>query len=178
MVDLGSLGGGFGEAVAVSDSGVVVGYSYTAGEISYSHPFVWTQEGGMTDLAPLATGGIATAVNDDGVVVGYGTDGSGMTRAFVWSLEGGLVELNPVDGRDSFASGVSADGLVVGSTFTADGGLQGFAWTATEGMVYLDPLGGWSYSQVNSVTRNGRVFGFSYAPGAGHATIWNGRRRR
>jgi probable HAF family extracellular repeat protein len=182
MVDLGSLGGPFGEAVAVSESGVVVGYSYTAGDISYSHPFVWTRETGMMDLGVLGDGnsGVATAVNDDGVVVGYTTtDGSAMTRAFLWTREGGMVALNPVDGRDSFARGVSADGLVVGSTLTADGGgLHGFAWTASGGMVDLDPLGGWSYSQVNSVTRKGLVFGFSYAPGgAGHATIWNGRRR-
>ena len=44
-------------------------------------------------------------------------------------------------------------------------------------MVDLAPLTGSPYGQVNSITKNGLVFGFSYGPGgAGHATIWNSRR--
>jgi probable HAF family extracellular repeat protein len=55
MIDLGTLGGRFGEALAVSDAGVVVGYSYTAEAVSHLHPFVWTRETGMRDLGVLGT---------------------------------------------------------------------------------------------------------------------------
>jgi probable HAF family extracellular repeat protein len=182
MIDLGSFGGPFGEALAVSDSGVVVGYSYTAGDISYSHPFVWTQETGMIDLGLLGTGngGLATSVNDDGIVAGYtSTEGGQGTRAFVWTREGGMVAIGPVDGRDNYASGISADGLVVGSTLAADGGgLDGFTWTAAEGMVDLGPADGRAYAQIDSVTKSGIVFGFSYSPAsAAHATVWNAPKR-
>ena len=43
-------------------------------------------------------------------------------------------------------------------------------------MVDLDALEWLAHGQVNSVTKIGLVFGFSYAPGgAGHATVWDGR---
>ena len=107
LVDLGSLGGPYGEAVAVSDTGAVVGYSYTAGDPSYPHPFMWTQVTGMIDLGTLANGysGYATAVNDDGIVVGYtATLGNEELRAFKWSFATGMLNLGTPSGGDSYAT--------------------------------------------------------------------------
>jgi len=176
MIDLGSLGGRFGEALAVSDTGVVVGYSYTAGDPSYPHPFVWTADTGMIDLGTPVNGfGSATAVNHKGDVVGYSsTNGNSDVRPFQWSFASGMINLGTSTGGDSFAVGISTNGLVVGNSVTADGyGLQGFAWTPAKGLVNIDSTEPGTYTQIESVTDNGRAFGFKYHSGGdGHATVW------
>ena len=52
MVDLGTLGGRYSNAVAVTASGQVVGNSTLAGD-TVSHAFSWTASGGMVDLGTL-----------------------------------------------------------------------------------------------------------------------------
>jgi probable HAF family extracellular repeat protein len=175
MIDLGSFGGRFGEALAVSSTGVVVGYSYTAGEVQHPHPFAWTALTGMIDLGTLrdGTSGYAQAVNDNGVVVGYSsTMGNDFVRGFVWRPLHRPQELG-TPGRESYASGVSKAGLVVGNNYSADGLNQtGFAWTRDDGMVDLPPLIG-QFSQIVGVTRNDVAFGYDVA--GGHAMIWRRR---
>ena len=63
MIDLGTLGGSYGSAVAVNNHGLVVGYSGTAsGE---THMFSWTRRGGMADRGTLGgTFGYAAAVSN------------------------------------------------------------------------------------------------------------------
>jgi probable HAF family extracellular repeat protein len=71
MVDLGTLGGTFSVALAVSPGGQVVGFSNTAGDAE-QHAFSWTQAGGMVDLGTLGgTFSEALAVNPGGQVVGF-----------------------------------------------------------------------------------------------------------
>src|SRR5260370_26017069 len=69
--DLGTLGGTFSGAIAVSNSGQVVGESTTAGDTE-NHAFSWTAGGGMVDLGTLGgTTSVAFAVNgSDQVVAG------------------------------------------------------------------------------------------------------------
>ena len=60
----------FSYAVAVNDSGQIVGYSTTPGNLA-DHPFLWTAAGGMVDLGTFGgTLTAATAVNANGQVVG------------------------------------------------------------------------------------------------------------
>src|SRR5207302_3507687 len=81
-IDLGSLGGGESQAVAIDDRGRVVGYSTTA--TGAQHAFLW-QNGKMTDLGTLP--GVAgtfngveneqfvpTGINDRGQIVGLAHD--------------------------------------------------------------------------------------------------------
>src|SRR5438034_9590047 len=71
MVDLGTLGGSSGTALAMSASGQVVGYSDVAGNAA-SHAFSWTPANGITDLGTLSgSASTALAVNASGQVVGY-----------------------------------------------------------------------------------------------------------
>lgn len=81
------------EASAVSNAGLVVGWSETwAGEDSLgpAHAVVWSPAGSAyqpaQDLGTL--GGLvsrASAVNDLGEVVGWSHDAGGVVRAFLWS---------------------------------------------------------------------------------------------
>jgi probable HAF family extracellular repeat protein len=175
MIDLGSFGGQFGEALAVNDNGMIVGYSYTAGNISYPRPFAWTEATGMVDLGVLGSGNgaYAVALNNKNVVVGYSaTVGNEVLRAFKWTASDGLVDLGTLSGSDSYATGVNDEGVIVGNNYTADGqGLQGLVWSNETGMMMA--LTGPIYSQLGKITKTGSVIGFGYGPGGfGHATLW------
>jgi probable HAF family extracellular repeat protein len=69
-VDLGTLGGDSSYANAVSDSGAVVGGSWTAGNASWT-AFAWSPQSGMMSLdSPNGGRSEAIATNDD-LIVGY-----------------------------------------------------------------------------------------------------------
>ena len=104
MVDLGTLGGLGSRAVAVNDSGQVVGTSQAAD--GSNHGFSWTTGGGMIDLGALGPNGRPAAVNESGEVVGtrYGDDGS--QHAFLWTASGGMVDLGTLGGDQSSAAAI------------------------------------------------------------------------
>ncbi len=135
MQDLGTLGGDWSEAYAVSaDGAVVVGAAENAA--GNWRAFRWTAAGGMQDLGTL--GGydsFANAVSADGSVVVGWSDG----RAFRWTASGGMQDL----GLGGWPWGVSADGsVVVGWAENAAGQERAFRWTASGGMQDLGTLGG------------------------------------
>jgi probable HAF family extracellular repeat protein len=83
MVDLGTLGGSFSFATAVSPSGQVVGDSLLLG--FENHAFSWTQSGGMVDLGTLGgIGSLANAVNRRGEVAGSSFTAGGEFHATLW----------------------------------------------------------------------------------------------
>ena len=152
IVDLGSLGGDYSQAFAVSNSGAVVGASSTAD--GSGHAFLWTQQSGMVDVGV----GVALAVNDRGQVVGYSVTTDGQVHAFSWTRTGGMIDLGPGQ-----ALGVNDRGQVVGTTGTTFS--EGFSWTAAKGMVDLGPAVAWA------VSKNGDVVGGADFNGAGHAFL-------
>ena len=54
MADLGTLGGDFSVATAISDAGLIAGYSSIAGgNMPPYRPFLWTAVQGMINLGTL-----------------------------------------------------------------------------------------------------------------------------
>ena len=143
-IDLGTLGGTESYAVAVNDSGQIVGFAYaylpaipaswnckpvqvTPGVWICAHAFSWTPTGGMVDLGTL--GGAAPdgspalsnahAVNASGQVVGTSFTGiPGQLHAFSWTPAGGMVDLGTLGGKWSFPLALNASGQVVGYSTT------------------------------------------------------------
>ena len=83
MTDIGSLGGGYGEANGINSGGQITGISLTAGHAL--HAFLYSN-GAMKDLGTL--GGASSAglgINSGGQVVGYSLTANNAQHAFVYS---------------------------------------------------------------------------------------------
>ena len=163
MVDLGA-----GQALAVNDTGWVVGGGDTA--------FLWTEAAGRVDLGTL--GGplsAAYAVNDSGQVVGYSMTSANLNHAFFWTKATGMVDLHTSAEPyiHSSARSINAGGQVVGYAYTSDFKNHAFSWTEKGGMVDLGTLGG-ANSQAQGVNSSGQIIGWSdTATGERHAVLWN-----
>src|SRR5215510_9219234 len=168
MQDLGTLGGGSSAAVAVSESGHVVGESD-------GHAFLWTQAGGMIDLGTLGgSTSAAAAVNVAGQVVGWSFTAEGTRHAFFWSPSQGMIDLGTLGGADSDAWAVNDVGQVAGES---DGphGHHAFLWTQAEGMIDLGHLvGSCCFSRAHRINQAGQVIGVSTNPRGAvlHAFSW------
>ena len=158
ITELGTLGGTYSSATAVSaDGAVVVGAADMAGNTA-RHAFRWTSAG-MADLGTLGgTYSSANAVSADGtVVVGTSyTAGDVAYHAFRWS-RAGMADLGTFGGTTSFANAASSNGaVVVGAAYTAgDAALRAFRWTSA-GMVDLGTLGG-TASYATAMSNDGAV---------------------
>ena len=114
MIDLGTLGGTFGEVSSINNQGQIVGQSNVTGDYG-PHPFLW-QKGVMTDLGDLVTipgeAGPAGAdwVNDFGEVVGVSINNDYAFHAFLWR-QGTMTDLGTLGGT-SVAYGINAGGQV------------------------------------------------------------------
>ena len=117
MIDLGDLGGGDTQALAINDAGQVVGHSETVDDDT--HAFLWTKETGMIDLGTLGgQDSYASDITNDGMVVGWSRDPDGDYRVFIWR-DGVMTDLNDLlpEGFDmtlTLARGVNTAGQVVG----------------------------------------------------------------
>ena len=114
ITDLGTLGGSFTVATAISASGRVVGVARLSLDVG-SRPFLW-HNGTLIDLSTQGapTGFIPNAINAAGQIVGD-LGGGGHVRAILWQ-HGTAIDLDTPPGQDSFAFGINASGEVVGHT--------------------------------------------------------------
>jgi|GEM_PF-1003114 len=120
LTDLGTLGGATSRALAINDSGMVVGASDTEG--GAEHGFAWIADGGMVDVTPEATRGAAVGVNAAGVVAALRADGDAQVVVrwqsgsgdILWSYAGAFD--NP-----TAVFGPTASGKVAGTSTGGDG---------------------------------------------------------
>jgi probable HAF family extracellular repeat protein len=175
MQDLGTLGGSWSDALAVSADGqVVVGEARNAA--NQVRAFRWTATGGMQILGTLggAISNARCASLDGSRVVGLAYNSGNQSRAFLWTVSGVMQDLGTLGGPNSFANGISANGdVVVGGATNNSRQTCAFRWTTTSGMEDLGTLGG-SRTVANAVSAEGRVVvGFAYnAAGLIRAFRW------
>lgn len=157
MQGLGSLGGSFSIARAVSGDGkVIVGDSSTGDE---RRAFRWTESGGMQSLGNLGFASSASAVSGDGsVIAGEIMFENFDYRAFRWTERGGMQDLGTLGGNASFVTDISADGrVIVGGSYIEPDAYEtrAFRWTEATGMQSLGSLG--RESSAYKVSRDGTV---------------------
>lgn len=159
--DLGTLGGDFSDAVALSaDGSIIVGNSTTSD--GKNRAVKWTN--GVTSPVDLGTlnnnTSYAKAVSADGmVIVGYAEYAPNVSHAVSW-MNGALTptDLGTLGGATSTANVVSANGRVIaGQSETSNGELHAASWT--DGALSPSDLGtlGGYYSDVLTLSADGSV---------------------
>ncbi|PVZ20484.1 MULTISPECIES: autotransporter domain-containing protein [unclassified Pseudomonas] len=155
MTDLGTFGGNYADATAVSaDGSVVVGQ---AGLASGSMAFRW-ESGTLQALGTLGgSDSFARAVSADGTsVVGVSSLPNRNLHAFLWQA-GAITDLGTLGGDHSTATAINANGqVVVGASFLAGSSApHAFRWSAGT-MQDLGTLGGY-YSDAQFISADGSV---------------------
>lgn len=180
MVGLGRLplpNYNYSTADQVNSAGMIVG---TSGELYSStqrRGFIWTTNGGMTDVGHLGGGwSLAKFVSSNGTVVGTSAIGFGLGRAFAWTANGGITNMGALGGFDSGPVGMNKNGLVMGvATGNAGNGGQwqyAFAWTASNGIQALT-LGGNSFPRAISEGGHILASGFTSPTGVPRGILWS-----
>lgn len=131
MTDLGTLGGPQSEANAISDRGVIVGWSDTVPrnvQWNSLHAFLW-RDGHIQSLGTLRSGwgSEASAINNRGQVVGWSHvyDEGTSPHAFGWQ-DGQMINLGTLPGdSESFAEGINERGQVRAQKATDRAGFSG-----------------------------------------------------
>lgn len=163
VVDLGSLGGTGGEALAVNDSGQVVGFSETSSR--QNHAFLW-KNGTMQDLGTLGgDNSTAFAINAAGQVVGFSSTSSGEVHAFLWE-QGVMKDLGTLGGTYSEAHGINDSGQVVGRSDTPTGVMRAFIWE--KGVMKKLPVIDKTFAYAAGINNVGAVVGYYRVKGVGN----------
>ncbi len=165
---LGTLGGTYSSASAVSDDGIIAGEAANLDE--QSRATRWIRPDNIQDLGTL--GGVSSDAQDissDGsVIVGSSGAAVGDGGAFRWTYNDGMQYLGTFR-----AEGVSSNGsVVVGRAFSPS---RAIVWTEASGMQELPSLGGFG-SEAFDVNNNGSaIVGYSaLSNGYPRATLWSG----
>ena len=140
--DLGTLGE-TSEATDINDHGTVVGQSRTV--YGVVHPFLWTQEVGMVDLAENQEFNTrAIQINSNNHVLCEAFD-TYVFQGYVWSLDNGFEDLGALNLSSplTIPKSMNENGHVVGSSRGPRGMMRAFFWTSAIGMMDIGAPG-WS----------------------------------
>jgi uncharacterized membrane protein len=157
---MGTLGGAFSVATAISNTNLATGESEDASGLLTA--FLWNGSSMMGLPTPRGvSGSVGMGVSENGNVTGLALSASNPSnyQAFVW--KGGEMVL--LEGALSAGNAVNNDGVVAGDT------LYGAAmWTASGTRVDLGD------GEALAINNAGVIAGFISTPLAGaHASVWN-----
>ena len=165
VIDLGTLGGGYGEAYSVNESGHVTGQS--SDPHGTLRPFLW-RNGRMIDLGvldPAVPYGVGADVNNHDWVVGTSDVNHGSAaHAFLWR-DGKMTDLGTLGGGFSAAYAVNDRGQVVGESQTGSGQVHAFLWQDGQ----MTDLG---LNNARDINNRGQVVGGTVFGSDFHAYRW------
>ena len=167
-VDLGTLGGLNASAIAVNDSGHIVGVAdNVAGQ---QRAFVY-KGGVMHDLGTLGgTASNANDINEKGEIIGRALLANGAIRAFLYK-DGVMQDLGTLGGAASVAFGINDKGEVVGFARISTG--QAHAFLYKDGIMYDLGTNGGTESRAYGINNRGDIVGqYTNADGSVHAFIY------
>jgi len=189
ITDLGSLGFGVTDALAINSNGQVTGYSYLSKEIQIPcppakygqpkkcfeapyHAFLWSN-GKMTDLGTLGGNFSAgNAINRSGEVVGAAQTRAGYSDSALWNGQT-ITDLAPLGVLD--ASGINDSGQIAGMC-GPNTGSGSFACVVSNGNVtaLTAPPAFPDCNEAIAINNNGQVLGTcGDASGAVRAVVWS-----
>lgn len=149
-----------GEAYAINDAGVIVGFGH-ASDTDPVSAFRWSAKGGLQILSGGQS--IPYDVNEAGQAVGVSSD-----RAVIWEANGTMRDLGnlPRGGADDLQGDrINNLGIVIGRT-QGSGEDTHFLWTTSSGMVRIadaiDPGDPW-YARLHSGDAKLYVYGLNDA---------------
>ena len=167
-----------GDATAINDAGVVVGWYRSNGGWTAAR---WTSPTQRLNLPKLPgfSNALAEGINQAGTIVGYATSSTFLnSRAWIWTQAGGIKPLPDLGGGSSLAMGINTAGVAVGFSADPQQVTHAVKWTATGAVVDLNPMG--ATSEALAVNDSGDVGGWVFPKGgnATHAFLWrrNGTR--
>lgn len=178
MKDLGTLGGSDAWATVITDSGLVLGRSFTSNTPNPDSgfptldPFLWDGHR-MIDLGNLG-GDISWPwwVNNQGQVVGYSLDATGTVHAFLWD-RGRIINIGAPGDYSSGAFWINEAGVITGFDNLSGDNPGAALWNHGRETI-LGTLPGYDgWAQGSSVNNAQQVVGWSISDdGTTHAFLW------
>lgn len=108
---LGISAGTDSQAIAINDSGLIVGQENSIAFVD--------NVGQFTNISPGGAGGYADSINNAGQVTGYFDVSSSSYHAFLYNSSGNsLADLNPAGWNDSSGAKINSNGQIVGSLYS------------------------------------------------------------
>ncbi|WP_018681723.1 hypothetical protein [Actinokineospora enzanensis] len=159
-VDLGTLGGDRGRALAINNPGTIVGEAQTAA--GAWRAVRWDSQG-IRDLGTVTgdDSGRAVAVNDRGVSVGMTGTAAGLTHPVRWNRHGVITALALPSGYPAgTVTGITEHGVAYGQLTGTGGEKRAVLWDPDGSARVLSTLGGTS-DTVSDVTECGVAVGQS-----------------
>jgi len=152
VIDLGTLGGLYSEAIGINKSGLIVGNSQIAS--GYVHAFLYSNNV-MTDLGTLGgPNSYAIAINDSGQIVGNSDLADGTSHAFLYKA-GVMTDLGAVSAVSINTSGQILVSDSIFASVYSNGAMQPLPQPPCNG--------GFQYAAAYAMNDSGDVVGEAWA---------------
>jgi probable HAF family extracellular repeat protein len=170
---LGTLGGTHSVANDVNDAGIAVGNS-TLTDGTTPRAFVWTEEGGMSDLYPdwPSRDYVGNGINSAGDIVGLGEQADGTKVPVIWPSDGGA----PIfaDVAYGWAEDINNRGMIVGryrETSYSDP-TRPFVWDGGDSLIELPIVDAGGQTVAEGVNDTGWIAGWGSDNGHEVPLLW------